>query len=61
MKAKTSRRSDVPPFYAMEVLREANERAAAGEAVLHLEVGQPSTAAPFGRHCRGKRAGQPSA
>lgn len=46
MKAKTSRRSEVPPFYAMEVLREANERAAAGEAVLHLEVGQPSTAAP---------------
>jgi aspartate/methionine/tyrosine aminotransferase len=46
MKVKTSRRSDVPPFYAMEVLREANARAAAGGQVLHLEVGQPSTAAP---------------
>jgi len=46
MKVKTSRRSDIPPFYAMEVLREANALAAAGEQVLHLEVGQPSTAAP---------------
>jgi aspartate/methionine/tyrosine aminotransferase len=48
MKVKTSRRGDVPPFYAMEVLREANTRAAAGEQVLHLEVGQPGTAAPSG-------------
>jgi aspartate/methionine/tyrosine aminotransferase len=30
----------------MEVLRAANERAAAGENILHLEVGQPSTSAP---------------
>jgi aspartate/methionine/tyrosine aminotransferase len=30
----------------MDVLRTANERAAAGADVLHLEVGQPSTAAP---------------
>jgi aspartate/methionine/tyrosine aminotransferase len=56
MKAKTSRRGDVPPFYAMEVLREANERAAAGEAVLHLEVGQPSTAAPSAVIAAAKRA-----
>jgi aspartate/methionine/tyrosine aminotransferase len=32
----------------MDVLRAANERAAAGEDVLHLEVGQPSTPAPSG-------------
>src|SRR6185437_13631384 len=31
---------------AMDVLRAANERAAAGDDVLHLEVGQPSTPAP---------------
>ena len=30
----------------MDVLRAANERAAAGGDVLHLEVGQPATAAP---------------
>jgi aspartate/methionine/tyrosine aminotransferase len=32
----------------MDVMREANARAAAGESVLHLEVGQPSTPAPKG-------------
>lgn len=46
MALKVSRRGAVPPFIAMEVLREANERAARGENVLHLEVGQPSTPAP---------------
>ena len=30
----------------MDVMRAANERAAAGDSVLHLEVGQPSTGAP---------------
>lgn len=30
----------------MDVLRAANERAAQGDVVLHLEVGQPSTGAP---------------
>ncbi|MBI1779680.1 MAG: aminotransferase class I/II-fold pyridoxal phosphate-dependent enzyme [Proteobacteria bacterium] len=30
----------------MDILRRANERAAAGGDVLHLEVGQPSTGAP---------------
>jgi aspartate/methionine/tyrosine aminotransferase len=30
----------------MDVLREANARAAGGDAVIHLELGQPSTAAP---------------
>jgi len=43
---KIARRAAVPPFIAMEVLRDANERAARGEDVLHLEVGQPSTSAP---------------
>ena len=30
----------------MDMLRAANERAAAGESVIHLEVGQPGTPAP---------------
>jgi aspartate/methionine/tyrosine aminotransferase len=43
---KVARRGAIPPFLAMDVLRAANERAAAGERVLHLEIGQPSTRAP---------------
>ena len=43
-----SRRSDISPFYVMEVMRAAEEREAAGGEVLHLEVGQPSTPAPAG-------------
>jgi aspartate/methionine/tyrosine aminotransferase len=41
-----SRRGLVPPFIAMDVLRAANEREAAGHPVIHLEVGQPGTPAP---------------
>jgi aspartate/methionine/tyrosine aminotransferase len=43
-----SRRSDVPPFYVMEVMRAAEARERDGLGVLHLEVGQPSTPAPAG-------------
>jgi aspartate/methionine/tyrosine aminotransferase len=43
---KVAARGAIPPFIVMDVLRAANERAAAGETVLHLEVGQPGTAAP---------------
>jgi len=46
MALKLARRSGIPPFIAMDVLRTANERAAAGADVLHLEVGQPATPAP---------------
>jgi aspartate/methionine/tyrosine aminotransferase len=46
MTLKASRRGLVPPFIAMEVLRAANAREAAGERVIHLEVGQPGTPAP---------------
>ncbi|WP_125775713.1 pyridoxal phosphate-dependent aminotransferase [Antribacter gilvus] len=42
---KVSRRSHVPPFAAMEVLAAANARRAAGEDVLNLCVGEPSTGA----------------
>ncbi len=46
MTLKIARRAHVPPFVVMDVLREANDRAAAGESVLHLEIGQPGTPAP---------------
>ena len=46
MALKLARRSGIPPFIAMDVLRAANERAASGADVLHLEVGQPATPAP---------------
>lgn len=46
MALKVARRGLVPAFIVMDVLRAANEREAAGEKVLHLEVGQPGTPAP---------------
>jgi aspartate/methionine/tyrosine aminotransferase len=46
MSLAPSRRGLVPPFIAMDVLRAANEREAAGHSVIHLEVGQPGTPAP---------------
>jgi aspartate/methionine/tyrosine aminotransferase len=46
MTLKVSNRGLVPPFIAMDVLRAANAREAAGERVIHLEVGQPGTPAP---------------
>jgi aspartate/methionine/tyrosine aminotransferase len=48
MALKTAARGAIPPFIVMDVMRAANERQAAGEDVLHLEVGQPSTPAPRG-------------
>ncbi|MBK8907959.1 MAG: aminotransferase class I/II-fold pyridoxal phosphate-dependent enzyme [Rhodospirillales bacterium] len=48
MTLKTAKRGAVPPFIVMDVLRAANERAAQGDDVLHLEVGQPGTGAPAG-------------
>jgi aspartate/methionine/tyrosine aminotransferase len=46
MTLRVSRRGLVPPFIAMDVLRAANAREAAGHRVIHLEVGQPGTPAP---------------
>lgn len=43
---KVSDRGAVPPFLVLDILRQANERIAAGKDVLHLEAGQPSTGAP---------------
>lgn len=41
---KPSRRSEIAPFYVMEVMKAAAART--GGDVVHLEVGQPSTPAP---------------
>jgi len=48
MALKVSRRGQILPFIVMDVLRAANDRAATGADVLHLEIGQPSTGAPAG-------------
>ncbi|QTE29538.1 pyridoxal phosphate-dependent aminotransferase [Pengzhenrongella sicca] len=42
---KVSRRAHVPPFAVMEILAAANARRAAGESVLNLCAGEPSTGA----------------
>ncbi|MDR6899683.1 aspartate/methionine/tyrosine aminotransferase [Rhizobium miluonense] len=41
-----SKRSDVEPFHAMDVLAEATRRRQAGHAVISMAVGQPSHPAP---------------
>lgn len=41
-----SKRSEVLPFRAMEVLNAANQLEQAGEHVLHMEVGQPGAPLP---------------
>lgn len=46
MVLKLSRRSDVQPFYAMDVLARANELKAQGHNVLSLAVGQPGAIPP---------------
>ncbi len=43
---KVSRRSEVAPFFAMEILKIANERAATGKPVFHMEAGEPGSGAP---------------
>jgi len=48
MVLKVSSRGEIPPFIVMDVMREANRLEAAGEDVLHLEVGQPGSGAPSG-------------
>lgn len=44
----SQRARDIPPFFVMEVMRAANKREIAKQAVYHLEVGQPGTNAPEG-------------
>ncbi len=56
MALKIAKRGGIPPFIVMDVLRAANARAARGEEVLHLEVGQPATPAPAGVRAAAKAA-----
>jgi aspartate/methionine/tyrosine aminotransferase len=56
MTLRASRRGLVPPFIAMDVLRAATEREAAGADVIHLEVGQPATPAPVAVRAAARRA-----
>ncbi len=39
-------RADIAPFIVMDVMRAAAAREADGQRVIHMEVGQPATAAP---------------
>ena len=43
---KVSRRADVAPFYAMEILKSANEMADGGAEIMHMETGEPVGGAP---------------
>lgn len=46
MAVSISRRGDVEPFHAMDVLAEANRLRAQGQPVISMAVGQPSDPAP---------------
>ncbi len=41
-----SRRSDIEPFLAMDVMSQAASLEAAGRTIVHMEVGQPGSPAP---------------
>lgn len=56
MTLRASRRGLVPPFIAMDMLRAATLREAAGADVIHLELGQPGTPAPQAVLAAAKRA-----
>ena len=46
MSLKLSKRSDIPEFKALDLLRSVNERAIQGEDIKRLEAGQPCFGAP---------------
>ncbi len=43
---KVSKRADVAPFYAMEILKKANELEDSGAEIMHMETGEPFSGAP---------------
>jgi len=45
---RNSRRSAVDPFIVMDVMEQARVAEASGRHIIHMEVGQPGTAAPEG-------------
>ena len=44
---RKSSRSSVDPFIVMDVMEAARRAEAAGRHIIHMEVGQPGTAAPI--------------
>lgn len=46
MALKLSRRSDIPVFRVLDILKTVSERVAQGEDIVHFEYGQPSSGAP---------------
>jgi aspartate/methionine/tyrosine aminotransferase len=46
----------IDPFIVMDVMGEANAREAAGEDIIHMEVGQPATPAPRAARERARTA-----
>jgi len=51
-----ARRSSIDPLVVMDVMREANVRAAEGADIIHMEVGQPGTPAPRAARERARAA-----
>ena len=45
---RNSRRGEVDPFIVMDVMEAARQAEASGRHIIHMEVGQPGTAAPSG-------------
>ncbi len=45
---RNSRRSAIDPFIVMDVMEQARAAEASGRHIIHMEVGQPGTAAPEG-------------
>ncbi len=43
---RVSRRGQVDPFIVMDVMEQARKAESDGRSIIHMEVGQPSTAAP---------------
>ena len=43
---KKSKRGNVDPFIVMDVMENARKAEEQGEDIIHMEVGQPGTAAP---------------
>ncbi len=56
MQRAASHRSSIDSFIVMDVMNRAALREAAGERVIHMEVGQPATAAPLAAREAAKRA-----
>lgn len=46
MPLKTSKRSDIPMFRALDMLRQVNERIVDGDDIVNMAPGQPSVGAP---------------